>query len=224
MKKDQTQDKYKEITKELKDEKMNWDFEDFLQKTKQEEKIIPLVPKTKGGSFPKTFWMAASVILLVSIGIFFNYESGNTVSENDQLVQNEIKKQKDSFHQESNLAVNTISDTLKVKSDTLVRDSSGTVEQLSESTLMDQILPKRGRIKKELRPRYAEVKQKEIPTPTSPAKRPKYESSYVIINGQKIENEQEAIDLTKYSFRILSENVSKTVAQTDLFNDFKSEY
>lgn len=224
MKKDQTQDKYKEITQEIKEEKMNWDFEDFLQKTKQEEKVIPLVPKTKSGSFPKTFWMAASVILLVSIGIFFNYESGNTVSENDQLVQNEIKKQKDSFHQESNLAVNTISDTLKVKSDTLVRDSSGTVEQLSESTLMDQILPKRGRIKKELRPRYAEVKQKEIPTPTSPAKRPKYESSYVIINGQKIENEQEAIDLTKYSFRILSENVSKTVAQTDLFNDFKSEY
>lgn len=224
MKKDQTQDKYKEITQEIKEEKMNWDFEDFLEKTKQEEKVIPLVPKTKSGSFPKTFWMAASVILLVSIGIFFNYESGNTVSENDQLVQNEIKKQKDSFHQESNLAVNTISDTLKVKSDTLVRDSSGTVEQLSESTLMDQILPKRGRIKKELRPRYAEVKQKEIPTPTSPAKRPKYESSYVIINGQKIENEQEAIDLTKYSFRILSENVSKTVAQTDLFNDFKSEY
>lgn len=224
MKKDQTQDKYKEITQEIKEEKMNWDFEDFLQKTKQEEKVIPLVPKTKGGSMQKTFWMAASVILLVSIGIFFNYESGNTVSENDQLVQNEIKKQKDSFHQESNLAVNTISDTLKVKSDTLVRDSSGTVEQLSESTLMDQILPKRGRIKKELRPRYAEVKQKEIPTPTSPAKRPKYESSYVIINGQKIENEQEAIDLTKYSFRILSENVSKTVAQTDLFNDFKSEY
>ena len=52
MKKDQAQDKYKEITQDLKEEKMNWDFEDFLEKTKQEEKIIPLAPKTKGGTFP----------------------------------------------------------------------------------------------------------------------------------------------------------------------------
>ena len=56
------------------------------------------------------------------------------------------------------------------------------------------------------------------------SKTPKYESSYVIINGQKIENEQEAIDLTKYSFRILSENVSKTVAQTEVLNSFTNDY
>lgn len=224
MKKDHSEDKYKEITQELKDEKMNWDFEDFLEKTKHEEKIIPLVPKTKGGSFPKTFWMAASVILLVSVGIFFNYESGNSISENDQLVQNEIRKQKDTFQHESNLAINTISDTVKIKSDSLVRDSSGMAEQLTETTIMDQILPKRGRIKKDLRPRYAQGKTVEKPAPALPVKTPKYESNYVIINGQKIENEQEAIDLTKYSFRILSENVSKTVAQTDLINDFKNDY
>ena len=223
MKKDQTQDKYKEITKELKDEKMNWDFEDFLEKTKQEEKIIPLVPKTKGGSFPKTFWMAASVILLVSIGIFFNYENGNTVSENDQLVQNEIKKQKDSFRQESNLAVNAINDSLKIKSDSIISDSTRTVEQTAEPDIIEQIIPKRGRINRNSRQRYAENStSKDIEKTNS--KTPKYESSYVIINGQKIENEQEAIDLTKYSFRILSENVSKTVAQTEVLNSFTNDY
>ena len=47
-----------------------------------------------------------------------------------------------------------------------------------------------------------------------------YESNYVIINGQKIENEQEAIDLAKYSLQILSENVSKTVAHTDVLPNF----
>lgn len=223
MKKDQTQDKYKEIAQELKQEKMNWDFEDFLEKTKQEEKVIPLVAKAKGGSFSKTFWMAASVILLLSIGIFFNYESGNTVSENDQLVQNEIKKQKDSFHQESNLAINTINDSLKIKSDSIMSDSTRTVEQINTTDIMEQIIPKRGRINRNSRQRYAEVstpRDKE----TTNIKTPKYESSYVIINGQKIENEQEAIDLTKYSFRILSENVSKTVAQTEVLNSFTNDY
>ena len=223
MKKDQTQDKYKEITQELKEEKMNWDFEDFLEKTKQEEKVIPLVPKTKGGSFPKTFWMAASVILLVSIGIFFNYENGNTVSENDQLVQNEIKKQKDSFRQESNLAVNAINDSLKIKSDSIISDSTRTVEQTAEPDIIEQIIPKRGRINRNSRQRYAEISTPKDIEKTS-SKTPKYESSYVIINGQKIENEQEAIDLTKYSFRILSENVSKTVAQTEVLNSFTNDY
>ena len=223
MKKDQAQDKYKEITQELKEEKMNWEFEDFLEKTKQEEKVIPLVIKAKGGSFPKTFWMAASVILLLSIGIFFNYESENTVDQQDQLVQNEILKQKDSFHQESNLAVNLINDSLKVKSDSIISDSTRRVEQINEADIMDQIVPKRGRINRNPRQRYAEVsvpKDKE----NGSMKKPKYESNYVIINGQKIENEQEAIDLTKYSFRILSENVSKTVAQTEVLNSFTNDY
>ena len=223
MEKDQAQDKYKKITQDLKEEKMNWDFEDFLEKTKQEEKTIPLTPKPKGGSFPKTFWMAASVILLVSIGIFFNYENGNTVSENDQLVQNEIKKQKDSFRQESNLAVNAINDSLKIKSDSIISDSTRTVEQTAEPDIIEQIIPKRGRINRNSRQRYAENStSKDIEKTNS--KTPKYESSYVIINGQKIENEQEAIDLTKYSFRILSENVSKTVAQTEVLNSFTNDY
>ena len=222
MKKDQSQDKYKEITQELKEEKMNWDFEDFLEKTKQEEKIIPLTSKRKGGTFPKTFWMAASVILLMSLGIFLTYERENTIAENDQLVQNEIKKQKDRFRQESNLAVTLISDTIKVKSDRILTDSTSTVDQ-KESDIMDQILPKRGRINRNVRERYADIStptklQEKEKTPTSD-----YESSYVIINGQEIKNEQEAIDLTKYSFRILSENVSKTVAHTEVINSFTND-
>ena len=221
MKKDQAQDKYKEITQDLKEEKMNWDFEDFLEKTKQEEKLIPLAPKPKGGTFPKTFWMAASVILLLSVGIFFNYEKENTISENDQLVQNEILKEKDIFQNEANLALNPISDTIKVKAEPKVSDSTSAVEQ-KEVDIMEQIIPKRGRINRNARQRYAEVsvpKKNKEKIETS-----EYESNYVIINGQKIENEQEAIDLTKYSFRILSENVSKTVAQTDVLNSFNNDY
>lgn len=221
MKKETTEDKYREIAQELKKEKMEWDFEDFLEKTKENEKTVPLITKSKEGSIPKTFWMAASVVLLISAGIFFTYEDKSTAIEQDTLSKNEILKTKDIFQQESNLAIAVISDTLKTSPLEKKADSTSSVER-KETEIMDQILPKRGRIRKESRPRYAKN--------TAPKKvQPKeeisdYEPNYVIINGQKIENEQEAIDLTKYSFRILSENVSKTVAQTDVIHTFNNDY
>ena len=221
MKKDQAQDKYKEITQDLKEEKMNWDFEDFLKKAKEEEKIIPLVTETRGGSIPKTFWMAASVILLISIGIFFNYETENTVKKQDSFVKNEVLKTKDYLQNEENLAANSISDTIKTKSEIKISDSTSRVEE-KETDIMDQILPKRGRLKRDSRVRYASVSSPKKMEPKTETL--EYESNYVIINGQKIESEQEAIDLTKYSFRILSENVSKTMAQTDVINNFNNDY
>ncbi|QDP84716.1 hypothetical protein FNJ88_03810 [Chryseobacterium sp. SNU WT5] len=223
MEKDKVQDKYKKITQELKKEKMDWDFEDFLEKTKQEEKTIPLVNKTKGGSIPKTFWMAASIVLLISVGLFFEYGNGRSASEKELLVQNEIVKAKDTFQQESNLAINQASDTLKVEPKKTISDSTATVEQ-KENDIMDQILPKRGRLNKNSRQRYANNETSRKANKKVQLDHSDYESNYVIINGQKIENEQEAIDLTKYSFRILSENVSKTMAQTDVLNNFNNDY
>ncbi|WP_226063156.1 hypothetical protein [Kaistella polysaccharea] len=224
MKTNKPEDKYTEITQELKEEKMNWDFEDFLEKTKQEEKIIPLKPQPKGGYFPKTFWMAASVILLLSVGLFVKYGNTHSVSEKDTMVKNEILKEKDHFQQESNFAVNAINDSIEIKKDSIVSDSSRTVDQVKETDIMDQILPRRGRIRKETRPRYANMSMPEKKEIQEKTDQPKYESNYVIINGQKIENEQEAIDLTKYSFRILSENVSKTMAQTDVITTINNDY
>ena len=224
MKKDQIQDKYKEITQELKEEKMNWDFDDFLKKTKQEEKIIPLARKTIGGSSPKIFWMAASVILIAGIVIFFNYEPENSVREKDRLVQNEILKQKNTFQQDSQLALNAINDSLKVKSDSIISDSTRTVDQINTTDLTEQIIPKRGRINRNAKQRYADISPSDKIEKKAKPQTSEYESSYVIINGQKIENEQEAIDLTKYSFRILSENVSKTIAQTEVLNSFNNDY
>ena len=221
MKKDQSEDQYKKITQELKEEKMNWDFEDFLKKTEENEKVIPLVQKAKGGSFPKNFWMAASIILLIAITVFFNYEKKSTLNTEDNFAKN-IQKTKDSLNQEFNLANNTVSDTLKTKSEIKVNDSTSTVEQ-KESAIMDQILPKRGRIKKVTRERYVQVTTPKRNTPKNKIETSDYESNYVIINGQKIENEQEAIDLTKYSFQILSENVSKTMAQTDALNNLNND-
>ena len=222
MKKEQSEEHYKKISQELKKDKMNWNFEDFLKKTEETEKIIPLVPQSKGGSIPKTFWLAASIILLISIAIFFNYEKQSTLNQEDDYAENTILKTKDSLKKEIKLANNTVSDTLKTKSEIKTNDSTSTVEQ-KESNIMDQILPKRGRIKKITRERYAQVAPPKKNTPKNKIETSDYESNYVIINGQKIENEQEAIDLTKYSFQILSENVSKTMAQTDVINNFNND-
>lgn len=222
MKKDNTEDQYKKITQELKEEKMNWDFEDFLKKTEENEKIIPLVQKPKGGSFGKNFLMAASIVLLVAIAVFFNYDRKSTLNKEVNIAEN-IQRTKDSLNSEFNLVQKAASDSLKTKSDLKVSDSTSTVER-NESVIMDQILPKRGRIKKFTRERYAQAETPKKNTPKNKIETSDYESNYVIINGQKIENEQEAIDLTKYSFQILSENVSKTMAQTDALNSLTNDY
>ena len=61
MKTDKSQDKYSEIFQELREEKMNWDFEDFLAEAEKEEKEKPVIKisEKKSASFPKFYWMAA---------------------------------------------------------------------------------------------------------------------------------------------------------------------
>ncbi|SFJ01395.1 hypothetical protein SAMN05421638_1838 [Kaistella treverensis] len=223
MEKSKSQDKYTEITREIREEKMNWSFEEFLEKANEEEKVIPLKKVQKGGYFPKNFWMAASLILLFSVGVFFKFGNSNSVEDQNNLVKNEILKEKDNFQHESNFAVNAVNDSVEVRKDSIISDSSRTVEQSPEVDIMEKILPRRGRIRKDVRPRFAAVSS-EMSDHKKNTEKPEYESNYVIINGQKIENEQEAIDLTKYSFRILSENVLKTVAQTDVITAINEEY
>lgn len=220
MKNDQLDNKYKEITQEIQKEKMKWDFEDFLEKTK-EDKTIPL-NKNKGGSISKFYWMAASVVLLLALGINYQNAFKNSIEEKDHLVKNEILLQKKDFENNNVIIATNSTDSLKMVTDSLLTDSISTADERKSSDLMDQILPKRGRIKRDLQPRFVEnTKSEKIP---EKSKTSQYESNYVMINGQKIENEQEAIDLTKYSFRILSENVSKTVAQTEALNSFTNDY
>ncbi len=219
MKNDKTTEKYNEFLKDLKSEKMNWDFDDFLKETEKEEHPIPVISEKKSTSFPKIYWLAASLVLLISLGIFFRFFNQNQISEKDILVQTEIIKQKEKLTNEENFAQNEISDSLKIKN-----DSANTVEQRTETDITDQILPKRSRMKKQVRQHYVQNLNPKKSATEKSAKTTGYESNYVIINGQKITNEQEAIDLTKYSFRVFSENVSKTIAQTEALNTFNNDY
>lgn len=222
MKTDKSQDKYSEIFQELREEKMNWDFEDFLAEAEKEEEKKPVIKisEKKSASFPKFYWMAASVVLLVSVGLFFNNADESHAIDQNTIVQNEIIRQKEDFGKENQLVTLEQKDSLKTDSDTLPKDS---VSVTKDYEVMNKILPKRGRLKRQTRTHYVQNTKPEKSAPASMAQNTDYESNYVIINGQKIENEQEAIDLAKYSFRILSENVTKTVAQTDVLQSFTSE-
>lgn len=222
MNKDQFQNKYDEIFQEIKEEKMDWSFEDFLQKAEggapeSETGEAPIIPLSKAKpSFPKWFWMAAGLILLFSIGFFFNdYRIGT--NEKEQLVKNEVLKQKSKFIEENNdhqeqVAVNHTDSISGAKKDSIFQENP-----VAEKDVMDEILPKRGRLKKETKPRF--VNNSSFKSNKTLKDSTGYKDSYVIVNGKRIDNVEEAINVTKYSFQIFANNVSEKLAQPTVVND-----
>jgi len=225
MKKDQLQDKYNEVFQDLKEEKMDWSFEDFLQTAEgaePEQRIAPVIPleEKKKPSFPKWFWMAASIMLVFSIGFFLNNNNKNA-QDKEKLVKDEVLKQKSGFieensdHQEQ-VAVNHTDSISGVKKDSVFQDN-----QVAEKDVMDEILPKRGRLKKETRPRYVSNASNNKNLSDSASA---YNDSYVIVNGKRISSEKEAIDVAKYSFMKLGNEFKKTVASSQKNENLDSEY
>ncbi|MGC5743350.1 hypothetical protein [Chryseobacterium sp. NFX27] len=222
MNKDQFQNKYDEIFREIKEEKMDWSFEDFLQKAEgraddseaNQASIIPL-HKNKP-SFPKWFWMAAGLVLLFSIGFFFNdYRTG--VIEREKLVKDEVLKQKSKFIEENNdhqeqVAVNHTDSISGAKKDSIFQENS-----VAEKDVLDEILPKRGRLKKESKPKF--VSNSSFKDNKALKDSTGYKNSYVIVNGKRIDNVDEAINVTKYSFQIFANNVSEKLAQPTVVDD-----
>ncbi|SHG29931.1 hypothetical protein SAMN05443633_11321 [Chryseobacterium arachidis] len=201
---------------------MDWDFEDFLKKAEgksdeAETPVIPIDTKTKP-SFPKWFWMAASLVLLFSIGFMFNYNKTSAVQDRANLVENQIKDQKNDFiaensNPEEQVAVNHVNDTLpKAKKDSVFQES-----QVAEKDYLDDILPKRGRMKKDRKPQY--VYNSDVKTDSAG-----YKDTYVIVNGKRITNEKEAIDVATYSLMKMGSEFKKTVASAQKNENFDNEY
>lgn len=215
MNKDQFQNKYDEVFQSLKEEKMDWDFEDFLQKAEGKNEGATIIPlEKKKPSFPKWFWMAAGLILIFSIGFLFNQNQETDVNSQAKLVQDEVLKQKNDFINENHelqnqVAVNHTDSISGAKKDSIFEDA------VAEKDVLDEILPKRGRLKKEAKPRFVDNSSYTKASKDSTA----YKDSYVIVNGKRIDNIEEAINVTKYSFQILANNVSETLAQPKVMND-----
>lgn len=213
MSKDKFQDKYNEVFQSLKEEKMNWNFEDFLQKAEgsdisaDETPIITI--QNKKPSLPKWFWMAASAVILLSVGFLFNYNQNGEVADQAKLVENEIQKQKNDFINEnhnpnSQVAVHITDSVSGPKQDSIFVDNS-----IAEKDVLDEILSKKSRIKNESKPRFVYNSQNNNLNQKDSTG---YKGSYVIVNGKRIDNMEEAINVTKYSFQVVANNVNQALA------------
>lgn len=212
MSNDKFQDKYNEIFQGLKEEKMNWDFDDFLKKSEgNEDEVLdneaPIIPiQGKKPALPKWFWMAASVVILLGIGFLLN-DNQNRVIDQAKLVENEIQKQKSDFINENHnhdlqVAVHNVDSASGAKKDSIFIENS-----IAEKDVLDEILSKKSRIKKESKPRFVYNSQKNNLKDSTG-----YKDSYVIVNGKRIDNMEEAINVTKYSFQVVANNVNQALA------------
>ena len=191
---------YFETLKIEKSEKSSLDFNQFLALADKENSSAPV---QKSSNF-KWVWLAASLILIFSIGAFWlnNSKNEQTKARSQKMVAAEVyQHEKTQIMQEN--AYEPVVEKAKPK-----------VKKIAKSDdVLDDILPKKSRMKKRIRTRYVDNSKPEITN-----KKSEYESSYVIINGHKITNEKDAIDVTKYSFQILANNVNHTVEQADVLN------
>lgn len=222
MSNDKFQDKYNEVFQSLKEEKLNWDFEDFLKKADRNEDNVSLgdtqiisINKKKKPTFPKWFWMAASVVVLFGLIAGFNF-SENKISDRGNLVKNEVLKQKNDFIAENHehqtqMAIHTVDSVAGAKQDSIFVESS-----IAEKDVLDEILSKKSRIKKNIKPRYVQNSLVKDST--------EYQDSYVIVNGKKISNKQEAMDVTTFSFLKMGREFNKTVATSQKNDDYNTDY
>lgn len=212
--KNESTDSIFEFFKEEKQEKMDWDFDNFLEKANaqesEDEKIIQISTSKVGQRRKSNYvWMAAASVILL-VGLYFGLNQNQQEDDVDAQLAQEIQKQKNDFLAETSVAANTKSpDSATASKDSIQAENPASTNSIDEKKLMDQILPKKGRIKKITRERYAENK----PIKTSnKTQQNQYQESYVTVNGQKIKDEQEAIDITKYSVQLLADKMSKSIA------------
>lgn len=213
MNRDQSQEEYNKVFREMKEEQMPWDFEDFLRKAKAQETDVPqnaeapIVPLSHGKkpSVPKGFWMAAAIAVIITVGFGISrFSAPSALESKEMLVQQQIRTQQEHILQDSGLAYQDVADTLSGKKNHMIIEDSLSNEVSNPEKVMNQIVPKRGRIIKARKERLAHNS-----SATAPAE---YQENFVIVNGHKIKNEEEAINVTKYSFQMLSDNVARTIA------------
>lgn len=220
MNKNQSQEQYNQIFQELKEEKMDWDFEDFLQKAENKEES-PIIPIHKKPSLPKWFWMAASVLLVASLGIVYGLSFQQNPEEQAKFVESEIIKQKSEFIKENQdhehqVAVHLPDSIAGAKKDSIFQENT-----IAEKDVLDDILSKRARIKKESKPRFVDNKSMKN---TISADSMQYQDSYVIVNGKKITNEKEALEVTQYSLMRLGNKYQKSVASAHKNENYNDDY
>lgn len=195
---------YQNIFQELKEEKMDWNFEDFLKKTEEkpnETKRIPL-KKGSGGGSQKWYWMAASLVTLFGMMMFFNPD----------ITEPTLKPIASNNRNPSQKPTQT--KTTKITENHNINSNSNTIKVAENN-----VKPTK-KINHEFRNEHQNIASQpstNVKNSTEILENPaeEYSADYVIVNGKKIYNEEEAIDITKDAFQLFASNVTKTINQAE---------
>ena len=204
---------YQNIFREIKEEKMDWNFEDFLKKTEEkpeEAKIIPL-KKGSGGGSQKWYWMAASLVTMFGMMMFFNPDITEPTLK--PIATNE------SNPSQKPAQINII----KITENQYINNNSNTIK-VAENNVKPT---------KKINHQFRNEHQNIASQPSTDAKNSteilenpaeEYSADYVIVNGKKIYNEEEAIDITKEAFHLFASNVTKTINQAEPIKNLSSNF
>ena len=193
MSNDKFQDKYNEIFQEIKEEKMDWNFEDFLQKTEENSSDEKIVPINKGGSNTKWFWMAASVVVIFGLGMFFKFNFEKPQVQ-PKIVNNNVQHE--------------------------VKPSISVVQNGDQVSLIRKITVEPARKKKSRYKNNAQyLAQNSTKNHHNSAKSDdeniEYNPNFVIINGKPVATEEDAIKYTKSAIDLLGGNINSTLENAE---------
>lgn len=204
-----------ESLQEEKTQKMNWDFEDFIAKTKENTSVVSISKHRSQNNTIKTswYWMAASFLVMMSVGYFLIGENGAENSVSTELVtapklpstQNTIIAAEE---EPKVVSENIVSTTPKVK-------------KAAPKTIISKKQPIQLARNTETKQEKVENNMVDEPLPIQDTE---YESGFVMINGKKIENEEAAIHITQNAFKMFAGNVSAGVQQTEILKRIELEF
>ncbi len=184
---------YQNIFRELKEEKMDWNFEDFLQKTEENSSDEKIVPIQKGSGNTKWFWMAASVVVIFGLGMFFkiNFEKPQV---QPKIVNNNVQHE--------------------------VKPPISVVQNGDQVSLIRKITVEPARKKKSRYKNNAQyLAQNSTKNHHNSAKSDdeniEYNPNFVIINGKPVATEEDAIKYTKSAIDLLGGNINSTLENAE---------
>lgn len=200
MNKDKFQDKYTEIFQEIKEEKMDWNFEDFLAQAEQKTESAKIVPLQKKSS-KQWLYIAASLVLIAGFGVILK----NNFSEITTVKPTEIAKANDSESDENQIITNN---------ETIAKTDENTFP-ITRTVNTEPIKRKKSKYKKSAQYLAQNSTKNHHNSAKSDDENIEYNPSFVIINGKPVATEDEAIKYTKSAIDMLGGNINTALEKAE---------
>ncbi|WP_447641843.1 MULTISPECIES: hypothetical protein [Chitinophagaceae] len=194
---------YFTAVKDAAEEKMDWSFEDFVQKTENLEEEAKIVK----GNFPfqKLLWIAA----VVATAILIVWKWNPTPKENSPVAKSENgidvpANAQDTSNPKTNTQLVLIDENKQSKSKPAITKIASNTSGI--------------RHRKAVNPTSIVAAVPETDTLDA------YEPQFVLVNGKPVYNEAEAVTLTKQSLALLADNISKGASHLSVVKDLSIHF